>query len=264
MKTKIEIKTPISYYGGKQSMLKYILPIIPPHEVYVETFFGGGAVFWAKEMVKVEIVNDYNGMVVNFYEQLKSNFEELKQAIDATPYSRDAYTKAMVVYKHPYLFNPMVKAWAFWIGTIQGFNNQIESWRSCQPNIKHALLNLNKKTALTIDLSNRLELVQMENRDAVKLILSKDSPTTFFYNDPPYVGANQGHYGGYTQEHFNQLLKTLSTIKGKFLLSSYPNEELIQYRKNFGWSSKDIDLNLTVSNTKGKRKMECLTANYPI
>lgn len=60
-------------------MLKHILPIIPEHKVYVEAFFGGGAVFWAKDPSQVEIINDYNANVVNFYQQLKSNFFELKK-----------------------------------------------------------------------------------------------------------------------------------------------------------------------------------------
>ena len=42
------MKTPISYYGGKQAMLKTILPLIPEHQIYCEPFFCGGAVFWAK------------------------------------------------------------------------------------------------------------------------------------------------------------------------------------------------------------------------
>ena len=31
MKQKIQLKTPITYYGGKQKMLEYILPLIPEH-----------------------------------------------------------------------------------------------------------------------------------------------------------------------------------------------------------------------------------------
>src|SRR5690554_6619498 len=107
------LRTPISYYGGKQNMLPYILPMIPKHKVYVEPFFGKEAVFFAKEPCKVEIINDYNAMVVNFYEQLKTNFQELKQLTEATPYSRQAYKKAMVIYDNPYLFSPVIKAWAF-------------------------------------------------------------------------------------------------------------------------------------------------------
>ena len=54
------MKTPITYYGGKQSMLSIILPMIPEHNLYCEPFFGGGAVFFAKEPSKIEVINDTN------------------------------------------------------------------------------------------------------------------------------------------------------------------------------------------------------------
>lgn len=38
---KPNLKTPISYYGGKQNMLADILPLIPEHQIYVEPYFGG-------------------------------------------------------------------------------------------------------------------------------------------------------------------------------------------------------------------------------
>jgi DNA adenine methylase len=47
-------------------MLKEILPLIPPHFTYVEPYFGGGAVFRAKEPSQGEIINDLNLNVVNF------------------------------------------------------------------------------------------------------------------------------------------------------------------------------------------------------
>lgn len=66
-------KTPINYYGGKISLLAHIMPLIPEHEVYTEIFFGGGTVFFAKNKVKNETINDKSELVVNFYEQLKLN-----------------------------------------------------------------------------------------------------------------------------------------------------------------------------------------------
>jgi len=32
------IKTPISYYGGKQNLVTTILPLIPKHKTYIEPF----------------------------------------------------------------------------------------------------------------------------------------------------------------------------------------------------------------------------------
>ena len=48
LKTPVKLRTPVTYYGGKQRMLNEILPKIPVHACYVEPFFGGGAVFFAK------------------------------------------------------------------------------------------------------------------------------------------------------------------------------------------------------------------------
>ena len=60
------MKTPISYYGGKQTLLKHILPLIPEHALYTEAFCGGCAVLFAKEPAKCEVINDINTELVNF------------------------------------------------------------------------------------------------------------------------------------------------------------------------------------------------------
>ena len=88
------MKTPITYYGGKQTMLKYILPLIPEHIIYTEPFCGGCAVFFAKEPSKYEVINDINSELVNFYRVMKSNFDELQLKVDATLHSREAQAHA--------------------------------------------------------------------------------------------------------------------------------------------------------------------------
>lgn len=46
---KTTLRTPISYYGGKQRLISKILPLIPEHNLYCEPFLGGAAIFFAKE-----------------------------------------------------------------------------------------------------------------------------------------------------------------------------------------------------------------------
>jgi DNA adenine methylase len=41
------MKTPLTYYGGKQQLSATILKLIPEHKRYVEPFTGGSAVFFA-------------------------------------------------------------------------------------------------------------------------------------------------------------------------------------------------------------------------
>lgn len=98
-------RTPISYYGGKQTMLPHILPLIPPHKVYTEAFFGGGAVFWSKEKAPVEIINDFNANVYTFYKVLQSDFPALKKLVEQSILSREAYKSALVIYHSPFVFS---------------------------------------------------------------------------------------------------------------------------------------------------------------
>jgi DNA adenine methylase len=50
MKQKIQLKTPITYWGGKQKMLDYILPLIPKHRIYTEAFSAVVLYFWQKSL----------------------------------------------------------------------------------------------------------------------------------------------------------------------------------------------------------------------
>ena len=91
-------------------MLRYILPLIPPHKVYTEAFFGGGAVFWAKGKAQVEVINDFNANVYTFYKVLQSNFTALKTLIESSIVSREAYKSALVIYHSPFAFNEVHRA----------------------------------------------------------------------------------------------------------------------------------------------------------
>jgi len=146
----------------------------------------------------------------------------------------------------------------------QSFLSQLNnSWGYERQENKLSVKNTNKKAAFTEELAIRLQNVQIECADACIIINSRDSEDSFFYVDPPYVGACQGHYDGYLQDDFEKLLKTLANIKGKFLLSSYPNDVLNEYINKHKWYTKDIVMNCSASGAR-KNKTEVLTANYVI
>lgn len=48
------MRTPITYYGGKQRMADTIISMMPAHKLYCEPFFGGGAVFFRKPKAGIE------------------------------------------------------------------------------------------------------------------------------------------------------------------------------------------------------------------
>lgn len=109
------MKTPISYYGGKQTLLKHILPLIPEHSLYTEAFAGGYAVLFAKEPVSCEVINDVNKGLVNFYLVAQKHYNLLKIKIDASMHSRSQYDYALYINNNPEWFSPAQWAWAIWV-----------------------------------------------------------------------------------------------------------------------------------------------------
>jgi DNA adenine methylase len=266
------MKTPITYYGGKQNMLQYILPLIPEHKQYVEPFLGGAAVFFAKPKSDHEVVNDLDGRITNFFRVCQSkDFYKLQEMINGTPNSEIPYLKTKDI------MNGKVEpvddiefAWAFWCQTTMTFSSQICGGFAFANNDIAAKKTMNKRDQFTKRYMDRLQNVEIFQRDAVDLIKMKDGEDVFFYNDPPYVSSAQSHYSGYTEEHFIRLLDTLAEIKGKFLLSCYP-ETCLDLYDDCNWHRKEIVQHTSVANvrvsdkntnTVRKDKTECLIWNY--
>jgi DNA adenine methylase len=259
---KTHIKTPITYYGGKQSMLPHLREIAPEHKGYTESFAGGLAYLFDKKPSKFEVINDTNGAVVNFYVQFKENFSELNKMVQSTLHSRKCYQDAKVIYENPHLFDEVTRAWSFWLLTNQGFASKIGSWGYDRSSGGIEKRNYNKKLLFIEDIAARLDRVQIECGDAIKVIQSRDTPSTYHYVDPPYVSSNQGHYGGYTVDDFERLLQCLASIQGKFVLSSYNEPILEQYSRKYGWTNFRYEKQLSASKCGTKRKVEVLTVNY--
>jgi DNA adenine methylase len=260
------MRTPISYYGGKQTLSAIILGLIPEHRIYCEPFLGGAAVYFAKQPSKVEIINDTNCELINFYEVLKHDFTSLEKEIAISLHSRKKHHQAQVIYANPEMFDRVKRAWAVWMLANSSYGCMLGSTFGYDRTGGTSKKLENKRESFTEDYAIRLQNTQIECCDALRIIRSRDMPDAFFYIDPPYVGADQGHYDGYSQEDFDNLLKLLETIKGKFLLSSFKNASLNKFIKRNDWHSAALKMMCSMTNRamRPRDKVEVLTANYPI
>src|SRR3954451_23006941 len=68
---------PLAYIGGKNRLAKKIISLLPEHTTYVEPFAGGAQVFFNKKPSRVEVLNDLNEDIVNFFRVCQSHYEEL-------------------------------------------------------------------------------------------------------------------------------------------------------------------------------------------
>jgi DNA adenine methylase len=192
----------------------------------------------------------------------------LEKMIRISLHSRDLHRQAKVIYENSDMFDDIKRAWAVWILATESFSSIIDgTWGyDVKKNTTSKKIS-NKREAFTEDFAISLQMVQLECTDAIRIINSRDGADSFFYCDPPYFNSDMGHYDGYTESDFEGLLTTLSKINGKFLLSSYPSDVLHKHTSSNNWSKITFDMTVSV-NAKGpgdrKKKVEVLTANYPI
>jgi DNA adenine methylase len=253
------VKPPLSFYGGKQRIASKIVPYIHeiPHTVYVEPFCGGAALLFAKGRPNVastdyrEVINDLNQELITFYRVAKENPEALNKKIQATLHSRADYKKACNIVKNYEEHDELSIAWAVWVDLNQSFANQFgNGWRIEVCSQSRPFVITNKKLRLPEQLK-RLEQTYIECDDAIKIIKRWDSPNTLFYCDPPYINTNLGHYDGYTENDYKDLLEALSSIEGSFILSGYPNDLTPKE-----WRYVDFTARMSAANGKHREKLD--------
>ena len=220
--------------------------------VYLEPFAGSLAVFFNKLPGTIEVVNDLDGDIVNFFRVLRERPDELQQAIALTPYSREEYDLAFEVCE-----DPLERARRFMVIANMGVGAKratksgwqcyaskdpggcVVKWSSVMNVIKPAAARLRGTTT---------NLVHIENTDALDLIKRFDSKDVLIYADPPYVRSTRKSGELYKHEmddmqHLD-LLQELDRTKAKVVLSGYDCEWYSQELQ--GWNKDQIPARMTV------------------
>ncbi len=261
-KATIYLKPPISYYGGKQSLLSVILPMIPSHRKYVEPFLGGGAVYWSKEPSAVEVINDLDGFVSNFYQVVKGDLNGLLELLKSTVYGRETHDRACAVRQNSAFFSPVQRAWAFFVLANSSIYSQLDNTCKLPTEDANQVRSFyNKVARLDQSYADRLSNTFVEQRDALYVIRKNDAIDTFFFIDPPYFNSDCGHYDGYTEAEYELLLKLLEGVAGKFILTCYPSALAERYAASNGWQVFQREMQLSAGG-KGKRKIEQQVTNF--
>ncbi len=257
------MKTPISYYGGKQTMLKHILPLIPSHKIYTEPFCGGAAVLFAKQPVNSEIINDINMELTNFYWSAKVYYQDLKVEIDKTLHSRDMHAHAAHIMQYPKFFTPVQRAWSVWVLCKISFASMLDGSFGYDFNGGMPKKLKNAKDEFTEYLCSRLDAVTIENRDVLKVIETYDSEDSFHFVDPPYINSDCGHYEGcFNEKNMDSLLQLLERIKGKFMLTMFPLPLIENYAIKNGWIIHRVERTISASKTTRRKQEEWIVCNY--
>ncbi len=237
--TAAALRSPLTTFGGKGHMVPFLSSLLPPHDIYVETHFGGGSLYFGKRPCAVETVNDVDGYLMTFYRVLRDPalFDRFALLCELTSYARDAYDDARrMVSEGCHDDDPVALAHAVFIAARQSFggggrHGQGTGW-SYSPtpqNVEHDDAGRQRRAAYgttwgysvtdscgTIKAASvtrylsavrglpaihqRLQGVQIENADACKVIRVYGVPGAFVYSDPPYVPETRSKGKRYAHE----------------------------------------------------------------
>jgi len=249
----------LQYYGGKWMLVPWIVQHFPSHRVYVEPFGGGASVLLRKSRSDVEIYNDLNSEIVNVFRQARDNGAELCRLIATTPYARDEFRLAyepcpdnLLEQARRTIVRSFLSFGTFGAAKntvakdetkLTGFSSSKTKWWQSYPPALEAII-------------SRLQGVNIENCDALKLISMRDSEDTLFYVDPPYVHSTRDETRAYefemTDNEHIVLAEKLNKVKGKVVLSGYPCPLYEELYKDWDKVEKEI------SYERPKKRVEAL------
>jgi DNA adenine methylase len=251
------MRGPINYIGGKNRLAGVIIERIPKHLTYIEPFSGGARVFFRKPPSRVEVLNDLDSELVNFYRVCQYHHEELIRSMRFMPVSRELFydlkedeTKkltdiqraARFLYLQKLAYGGRITRKAYAIRVLERANLRSDAIAET----------LNETHA-------RLVGVQIEHLPYDQIIKRYDRPGTFFYLDPPYYDIRLYHYN-LEHEDFIEMAELLKGIKGKFLLSLNDHPEV---RKLFaGFHIETVKIAYSLHRKAGRRYHELLISNF--
>jgi DNA adenine methylase len=255
----------ISYIGGKARIGKWIVPYIPKDiETYVEPFSGMFWVFFNMNLtdypnLKTVVYNDFNQLNTNLFKCSKQYDRLLRELQEYPRQEYRNYTADNSIYAE--LFTKCQKE-VFDPNLIIGDEPDFEIAAKYVYVLTQIFSGSKPETSKYVDYKGKYrckidifedklrhprfrehydKITFIENSDFEEIIYKYDSPTTYFYLDPPYW-KTENYYSAHdfdSKDH-ERLSLCLHKINGKFGLSYYEFPQLLDWypKDKYKWESK--------------------------
>jgi len=224
----------------------------------------------AKAPAPIEVINDINGEIVNFYQQLRDNENELLRRIELTPYARAELENAR---NRARARSKVERARRFFVTAMMAVNGSFGEAKGgfsvshaySRSGMEARVNRWNRMYEYLLTVVDRLKRVRIENRDALVLFREfRNRPGTLVYLDPPYLAKRQGGYDHdeNSEEFHEKLLKAAMKAKCMVFISGYASElynDLLTAKH--GWRKRTIEAITKGNNGKCFSRTEVIWFN---
>jgi DNA adenine methylase len=248
---------PVSYIGGKRRIAKRIIALFPPHVTYCEVFLGGGQVFFRKEPSKVEVLNDLDGEVTNFFRCAQQHHEELCRYLKFVLVGRQWFE--VFQNQNPASLTDIQRAARFFYLQKNSYAGLVHGRHYACKVVGAPGFNPGRLSEIFDNTHKRLARVQIESLPFQEFIPRFDRPSTLFFCDPPYWRRKLYNFN-FSDEDYRTLADQLQSISGKFVLTV---DDVPELRELFQRSKiTEIEIPYTAQREAGKRYRELIITNF--
>lgn len=249
-------------------MLSKILSIIESARgdapVYVEPFGGSGAVINALKPVKIEVYNDADERLADFFRALADDEASAKMRRwgETFPQSRAIYDEM----KRDWIKLPELAKRGFATFYVQSFSfggKPFDSFGTEKTERPRTAAAYRERVAALDVFAERFRFVNIEKLDWRQCVDKYDSEQVFFYCDPPYLGRQKKYYrGDLPLVNHAELVETLLSVRGGVALSCYSND-VYKPLERAGWKRYDFEASSSVKRStdnigEQRRRVETL------
>ncbi|NPA53163.1 MAG: DNA adenine methylase [Aquificae bacterium] len=263
----------VKWAGGKRQLikiLKFYLPI--EYKTYIEPFVGGGALLF-ETLPKKAIINDINAELINAYNVIKNNVDELIESLKYHKNEKNYYYYIRSL--DPDKLTPIERASRFIYLNKTCFNGLYRENSKGKFNVPFG----NYKNPKIVDEENLKAISEYLNTYDIKIfngdykeVCELAEKGDFIYFDPPYYPLNKtASFTKYNKYDFTEkdqielanLFKELDR-KGCYILLSNSNTNFI--RKLYkDYEIIELEANRFINSKgdrRGKSKIEVLIKNF--
>lgn len=227
----------------------------------MEPFGGAASVLLAKPVAHLEVYNDLDDDIVNFFAVVRDPAlrARLVEACTLTPYARAEFERA---YEHA--DDPVERARRTAVRAAMGFGSagatkgrtgfRIDSTRPRQTVVTDWATYPPALAAI----GERMTMVMIESRHAHQVMQSFDSPETLHFVDPPYLpetrvlnGSQRYYRHELDADQHAELLDFLQGLQGMVVLSGYPSQ--LYTERLAGWEMRTTRARIAANRGTGIR-----------
>ena len=250
----------IKLAGGKTCLLKDLLPLInaTPHTCFVEVFGGGLATILAKDKRQgaVEICNDIDGDLVNFYRCAINHPHELRRLLRFQINSRALFYQSRDTRPHD---TDCQRAARYWFNNCLSFGGDGGSFGVTRPPHSGAASRWSPKFLKLRQFARRMEGVVVEHLSWERMLNLYDTPTTLFFLDPPYVGGSQKSYSVWDMNQMRVFADAVRALSAQWVVTVGDTPQMRELWH--GYAQKGVQRHLTMKKVNGSKFGELIVSH---